>query len=386
MYVGWYGGLVARLVFRHHDRMTNTLKPLVVLGMMSGTSLDGVDLCLVRTDGQELVEVLGRHYRAYPASLRARLLEVSTQDIPLADVLRLEKDVTEEYAAAVLESGLAEHAELVGCHGQTVRHMPQEGLTWQLGDASRLAERLAAAGFAVPVVMDFRRRDLAAGGEGAPLAPLFHAHMLKKQGAPAAMLNIGGVANVTLVTADGSVLASDCGPGMGLLDSWIQTREGKEYDRNGEAARQGTVDTVIVRRVLDEIRFFQREFPKSADRYEFYGIFEWMKHMSVEDGAATLSALTVEGIDISLRALGIDDGELQGLYVSGGGALNPVVMEGLSAKGWKVADSKVLGWEPQVVEAACFGWLAARRWYGLTTTLPTTTHCDHATVGGVLTA
>lgn len=359
---------------------------VAALGMMSGTSLDGVDLCLVMTDGEEEVEVLGRHYRAYPAELRGRLLEVSRGDIPLADVLRLEKDVTEQYAQAVVESGLLAQAEVIGCHGQTIRHMPEEGLTWQLGDASRLAERLAEAGHAVSVVMDFRRRDMAAGGEGAPLAPLFHAVMMGKLGKPAAMLNIGGVANVTVVDAGGKVSASDCGPGMGMLDSWMQTRVGAEFDKDGEAARHGKVDFEMVGRALREIGFFQRDLPRSADRYEFYKMFDWMKQMSVEDGAATLSALTVAGIDLTLKAFGMEERELEGMYVSGGGSYNPVVMEGLAAKGWKVFDSKVLGWEPLAVEAACFGWLAVRRLKGLTTTLPSTTKCKHPTVGGVVTA
>lgn len=366
--------------------MSDVFSSVYALGLMSGTSLDGVDLCLVKTDGEQAVDVVGRHYRAYPAELRVRLLEVSRNDIPLADVLRLEKDVTEEYAAAVLESGLLDKADVVGCHGQTVRHMPQEGLTWQLGDPNRLAERLAAAGRAVPVVMDFRRRDMAAGGEGAPLAPLFHAVMMEKLGRPAAMLNIGGVANVTVVDAAGNVAATDCGPGMGMLDSWMQEHAGEEFDRDGTAARKGTVDGEIVMRALREVPFFGRVFPRSADRYEFYGVLEWMKGMSVEDGAATLTALTVEGIDLALRGLGMDGAALTGLYVSGGGALNPVVMDGLAHRGWNAQDSKVLGWDPLTVEAACFAWLAVRRLRGLTTAVPSTTKCEHATVGGVVTA
>ena len=352
------------------------------LGMMSGTSLDGVDLCLVETDGESHVEVKGRYYRAYPAELKARLLEVSTKDIPLADVLRLEREVTEQYAIAVLESGLLADADLVGCHGQTVRHMPAEGLTWQLGDANVLAERIASTK-AVPVVMDFRRRDMAAGGEGAPLAPLFHAVMLGKRERATAMLNIGGVANVTVITADGTIAASDCGPGMGMLDSWMQTRKDMEFDEDGKFAREGVVNEALVKRAVDEIGFFHRPIPRSADRYEFYGVFDWMKDMSVEDGAATLSALTVDGIDTTLRAIGMSEGDV---FVSGGGSYNPVVMDGLSARGWNVFDSKAIGWEPLAVEAACFAWLAVRRVKGLHTAVPGTTRCTHPTVGGVVTA
>lgn len=354
------------------------------LGMMSGTSLDGVDVCLVDTDGEREVAVLGRYYRAYPAALRARLLEVSRGDIPLADVLRLERDVTEQYALAVLESGLLPQADVVGCHGQTVRHMPTEGLTWQLGDPNFLAERIARVK-AVPVVMDFRRRDMAAGGEGAPLAPLFHAVMLGQRERVACLLNIGGVANVTVIYPDGRVAASDCGPGMGMLDSWMQEQAGAEYDKDGVMARQGRVRDDLVARALGEIGFFSRPVPCSADRYEFYTMFDWMKGLSVADGAATLGALTVAGIDRTLRALGVAPEEVEGLYVAGGGSYNPVVMEGLAAQGWQVADSTALGWEPLAVEAACFGWLAVRRLRGLPTAQPSTTHCQHPTVGGVLT-
>ncbi len=354
------------------------------LGMMSGTSLDGVDVCLVDTDGEQEVAVLGRYYRQYPSRLRERLLEVSRGDIPLADVLRLERDVTEQYALALLESNLLEQADVVGCHGQTVRHMPTEGLTWQLGDPNYLAERITGVK-PVPVVMDFRRRDMAAGGEGAPLAPLFHAVMLGKRAKVACLLNIGGVANVTVVHPDGRVLASDCGPGMGMLDTWMQEQAGAEFDKDGAAARQGIVQQELVARALTEIGFFSRPVPCSADRYEFYGMFDWMKGLNVADGAATLGALTVAGIDRTLRAFGVAPDEVEGLYVSGGGSYNPVVMEGLADHGWQVADSTALGWEPLAVEAACFGWLAVRRLRGLPTAQPSTTHCTHPTVGGVLT-
>lgn len=355
------------------------------LGMMSGTSLDGVDLCLLRTDGEALVEVAGRHYRKYPDGLAARLGEVSRKDIALDDVLRLERDVTEEYAKAALESGLLGKAEVVGCHGQTVRHLPQEGLTWQLGNPSLLAERIAAAGRAVPVVMDFRRRDMAAGGEGAPLAPLFHAVMMRGRGLPAAMLNIGGVANVTMVAADGRVSASDCGPGMGLLDSWVRDKAGMEFDKDGALAAQGKADGALVARALAEVAFWQRPVPRSADRYEFYKVLDWMADAAPADGAATLAALTVAGIDRTLRELGADDVSLKALYATGGGSYHPAVMAGLKASGWAVEDSAVLGWEATAVEAACFAWLAARRLRGLPTSTPETTRCAHETVGGVLT-
>lgn len=357
------------------------------LGMMSGTSLDGVDLCLVRTDGENHVEVLGRHYRVYPVELRARLSAVAQGDLPLNDLLRLERELSEQYALAVIESGLASEADVVGCHGQTIRHLPAEGLTWQLGDPNWLAERLAAhLGRPVPVVMDFRRRDMAAGGEGAPLAPLFHAVMLGSEGAGKAILNIGGVANVTVVGGDGGVVASDCGPGMGLLDMWIQQNTGAEFDRDGALAAAGHADEALVAWALAEIGFWRRPVPRSADRYEFNAVLERLQGVSVADGAATLAALTVAGVDRTLRELGAQPDVLQALYVVGGGAFNPVVMQGFTAAGWKAFGGEMLGWEPLAVEAACFGWLAVRRLRGLVTALPGTTKCLHPTVSGLVTA
>lgn len=359
------------------------------LGLMSGTSLDGVDLCLIKTDGEGFVEVAGRHARPYSAELKARLQQAAQGDIPLSDLLRLERDVTEQYALALLDSGLLAEADVVGCHGQTIRHLPTEGLTWQLGDPNWLAERLASAGHMLPVVMDFRRRDMAAGGEGAPLAPLFHAVMLNRGGtgepAGKAVLNIGGVANVTLVGADGTVLASDCGPGMGLLDMWVQAKAGAAFDRDGALAAAGRVDEGVVAWALQEIRFWQRPVPRSADRYEFGAVLERLAGASVPDGAATLAALTVAGVDATLRALGTAPESLLALYVVGGGAFNPVVMDGFKAHGWKALGGDALGWEPLDVEAACFAWLAVRRLRGLVTSNPATTRCRRATVGGVVT-
>jgi anhydro-N-acetylmuramic acid kinase len=308
-------------------------------------------------------------------------------------VLQLEHDVTEEYVAAIQASGLlTEGVAVVGCHGQTVRHLPHAGLTWQLGDPNFLAEKLSQlAGRRVQVVMDFRRRDLAAGGEGAPLVPLFHQAMLAGEGIkkfPCALLNIGGVANVTYLPSlqPEAVRATDCGPGMGLLDQWVQSRTGAAYDENGTLAKAGKIQTKILQRALDELSFFQRPIPRSADRYEFNEVLEWLEKASTEDGAATLAALTVAGIDQSLHGFGATPNSLKALYLAGGGPRNAAVREGLKRKGWKVAPVDTLGWEPLAVEAACFAWLAVRRLRVLPFSTPATTGCRHASVGGVLTA
>ncbi|MCA3244568.1 MAG: anhydro-N-acetylmuramic acid kinase [Alphaproteobacteria bacterium] len=368
-------------------------KPIYALGLMSGTSKDGVDVVRLTTDGANIIQAVEHFAHPYPRGLYARLKEVATADIPLADVLQLERDVTEEYIAAIQASGLLDgRVQVVGCHGQTIRHLPHQGLTWQLGDPNFLAEKLQQlAGRPVPVVMDFRRRDLAAGGEGAPLVPLFHQAMLAGQGAkqfPCALLNIGGVANVTYLPSlqPEDVRASDCGPGMGLLDQWVQHRTGAAYDAEGALAKAGKVNHKILHRALDELPFFQRPIPRSADRYEFNAVLEWLAKANTEDGAATLAALTVAGIDQSLHGFGATPKGLKALYLAGGGPRNTAVREGLQQAGWRVAPVENLGWQPLAVEAACFAWLAVRRLRGLPFSMPATTGCRYPTVGGVLTA
>jgi anhydro-N-acetylmuramic acid kinase len=368
-------------------------KPFTALGLMSGTSKDGVDVVRLTTDGANLIRDVEHFAAPYPRGLYARLKEVATADIPLAEVLQLERDVTAEYVAAIQASGfLTKAVQVVGCHGQTIRHLPHQGLTWQLGDPNFLSEKLAQlAGRPIPVVMDFRRRDLAAGGEGAPLVPLFHHAMLAGAGArqfPCALLNIGGVANITYLPnlKPNAVRATDCGPGMGLLDQWVQQRTGAAYDAEGMLAKVGKVSPKILQRALTELPFFQRPIPRSADRYEFNAVLEWLSQASTPDGAATLAALTVAGIDQSLRGFGATPQSLTTLFLAGGGLKNTAVWAGLKQAGWPIAPVKTLGWQPLAVEAACFAWLAVRRLRGLPFSLPATTGCHHATVGGVLTA
>lgn len=365
---------------------------MVALGLMSGTSKDGVDVVRLVTDGANHIKAVQHHAHPYPRGLYARLKELATAEIPLNDVLQLERDVTEEYVLAIQGSGLLDDTvQVVGCHGQTVRHLPHAGLTWQLGDPSFLAEKLSQmAGHPIPVVMDFRRRDLAAGGEGAPLVPLFHQAMLAGQGAkhfPCALLNIGGVANITFLPnlQPDDVRATDCGPGMGLLDQFVQHRTGAAFDADGALALGGKINAKILQRALDELPFFQRPIPRSADRYEFNAVLDWLEKLNTEDGAATLAALTVAGIDQSLQGFGTSPKHLKALYLAGGGPRNAAVREGLKQAGWRVAPVAHLGWDPLAVEAACFAWLAVRRLRGLPFSLPATTGCRQPTVGGVLT-
>lgn len=341
---------------------------------MSGTSLDGVDAALLETDGGTYIVQKESFFLPYSSDFREKLKAVASGDMPLSDVLRLERELTEYHCQAVegLLSKTSSKPDVIGFHGQTIRHLPEEGLTWQLGDANYLAERVG-----IPVVADFRRRDTAAGGEGAPLAPLFHQALFEKQPKPCAVVNIGGVANMTYLAEDGSITAGDCGPGSGLLDAWMQSQTGEPFDEDGNLSAQGDIVEGELNQAL-ELPFFRKPFPKSADRYDFNAVD--MTGLSVQDGAATLTAITAEGI---LRCL---PGGKTVVWLTGGGSKNKALVAYLEKMGVSAKPVDSIGLDGDMLEAECFAWLAVRRLKNLNTSLPETTGCQRATCGGVLTS
>ncbi|HEX2859677.1 MAG TPA: anhydro-N-acetylmuramic acid kinase [Alphaproteobacteria bacterium] len=351
--------------------------PLRAIGIMSGSSLDGVDAVRLATDGQEHIVLEASGYVPYPKDLRARVAAVAQGNPPLDEVLKLERALSELYVLAALKVMPDEgRVDVLGCHGQTIRHMPGLGLTWQLGDASFIAEQVG-----VPTVMDFRRRDMAAGGQGAPLVPLFHAALLGGRPKPCGILNLGGVANLTWFEADGKIRASDTGPGVGLLNSLCEQRLGQPFDKNGELAARGRVHDNLVERSLRDTGFWRRPLPRSADRYEFNGILDVMRQLNPEDAAATLCAITAAGV-----ARTLDEWKAMGpVAATGGGSQNPSLMKAFAAAGVDAVDAISWGLRPQTMEAEAFAWLAARRVLKLPFSLPETTGAVHATVGGVLT-
>jgi anhydro-N-acetylmuramic acid kinase len=353
---------------------------------MSGTSCDGVDVALIETDGERQTRFLSGDTVPYDDQLQGRLLDAARNDIRLDDLLRLERDLTLAHAAAVREilakpkNDPQREIAVVGFHGQTIRHLAAERLTWQLGDGSLLAEVLG-----LPVVADFRRRDLAAGGEGAPLAPLYHQALLAEAEKPCIVLNLGGVANITWLGMSDAILASDVGPGCGLLDAWAIAEAGLPMDRDGQLAIAGRIDDQRVGEALAG-PFFKKLLPKSADRYEFDDLID-LAGLSLADGAATLCAFTVEGVWHTVEHLPEPP---RHVWVTGGGAKHPRIMLLLAARfatiGATVGNVREIGLRPDSMEAECFAWLAVRRLRGLPTSLPLTTGCRHATSGGMLTS
>jgi anhydro-N-acetylmuramic acid kinase len=359
---------------------------LKVIGLMSGTSLDGVDASLVETDGED-VAIPGPALML-PYDLPTRVMLRATlgdakevaegEPVPYA-IRHVERRLTEIHAEAVLQllgraNLTAKDVSLIGFHGQTILHRPEQRWTWQIGDGALLA-RLTG----IPVVNDFRSADVKAGGQGAPLVPLYHAALVREAKSllpPIAMINIGGVANVTYVGRD-EILAFDTGPGNAPIDDWAHRHTGRPVDENGALARRGKVDDRVLTDMLDH-DFFLRVPPKSLDRMDFNT--DAVEHLSPEDGAATLSAFTAASI---ARAREHFPEPATTWIVMGGGRMNPKLMEELRARvNAPVLSAEDAGWRGDFIEAEAFAYLAARSRKGLPLSLPTTTGVLHPVSGG----
>jgi anhydro-N-acetylmuramic acid kinase len=286
--------------------------------------------------------------------------------------------------AETVETFLAEKAidraslDVVGFHGQTLVHRPERKLTVQIGDGAALADRLS-----VPVVFDFRAADVAAGGQGAPLVPAFHRALVAalERPRPVAVLNVGGVANVTYCDG-GDPVACDTGPGNALIDDFMRLRTGEPCDHDGDQAARGTVDAAFIARVLDH-PFFAAPLPKSLDRNDFAHAAVDLANVSVPDGAATLTALTAKAI---ARVVAHLPRAPSTWIVGGGGARNRTLMrmleQELSPATVETADA--VGWSADALEAQAFAYLAVRTMHGLPITFPTTTGVGQPLTGGVV--
>ncbi len=353
-------------------------KPLTALGLMSGTSLDGVDAALIDTDGERVLSFGPARAVPYPDDFRARLGAVLGRESG-ADVDDVGRRLTLFHARAVAdlleENGLeASAVDIVGFSGHTVLHRPGAGKTVQIGDGALLASRLG-----ISVVADFRIRDVAEGGQGAPLAPLFHAALAGDLEKPLAVLNVGGVANVTWIGEGGALLAFDTGPGNALIDDWMVKTTGRPFDENGSLAGSGEADRGLVAALLDH-DYFRRPPPKSLDRNDFCA--DRLLEMPAEDGAATLTAFTAGAV---AQARAFFPEEPRRWLVCGGGRLNRALMAALAgAVEGPVEAVESVGWDGDALEAQAFAFLAVRSLKGMPLSLPETTGVARPTTGGVL--
>ncbi len=350
------------------------------LGLMSGTSLDGIDAALVRTDGRRIEGFGVAATFPYADGVREGLRRLlGRRPAEVAESGAIINDMTRAHVAAVRE--LLKIADLppgevgvIGFHGHTVLHEPAERRTIQVGDAA-----LLAAETGIRVIADLRAADVAAGGEGAPFAPLFHRAMAVGLAKPLAVLNLGGVGNVTWISPDDAVIAFDTGPANAPLNDWVGRHTGRAMDENGQLARAGTVDQARLEAMLAN-PYFNRPPPKSLDREDFTAAPA--DGLSLEDGAATLTAFTAAAVAAQVRLLPEPPARW---LVTGGGRHNPVLMAELRRRlGAPVEPVEAVGWHGDALEAQAFGFLAVRSLSGLPLSLPSTTGVGEPTSGGVL--
>ena len=367
--------------------------PYIALGLMSGTSLDGVDAAFLETDGERIIRLgpsLCFDYSpqdkstledATQAALRWQFKGPRPNSFVAAETVILKSHIRAVKALCEDHREWADKLAMIGFHGQTVLHHPPKALikgrTLQLGDGAALAKALGK-----PVWYDFRTADIDAGGQGAPLAPVYHQALVKysKLDRPTAVLNIGGVGNVTLITKEGHIIASDTGPGNGHLDNWMSRNGMGAFDPDGKYAAAGEPHFPLVRKWLER-EFFQRPSPRSADRYDF-DVINDMDDLSIENGAATLAAFTTLAAVYTLNGM---REKPRSVIICGGGRHNKGMMwmlrEHLEAT---VKTSEEVGWNSDAIEAQAFAYLAVRAKWKLPISFPTTTGAPKPMSGGIV--
>jgi len=364
---------------------------VLAIGLMSGTSQDGVDVALLDTDGEAIAQFGPTACRPYSKDERTLLRRATAAAANLTDrtarpdvIAEAEALINNAHGQAVetflagngLEPGLV---AVVGFHGQTLLHRPERGVTLQIGDGRTLAARLG-----IPVVYDFRSADVAAGGQGAPLAPVYHRALVRRRGesGPIAVLNVGGVANITFIDGE-TLIACDTGPGNALLDDFLRLRTGHPLDTDGRSAAAGKADEAAIARLLQD-PFFALPPPKSLDRNDFRSLVgDTLDGAGVEDGAATLTALTAAAVARILPHLPHPPTTW---IVSGGGARNPTLMAMLAERltPARIESAHDAGWSIDSLEAQAFAYLAVRSLRGLPISFPGTTGAPRPLTGGVL--
>lgn len=374
-------------------------RPLLAIGLMSGTSLDGIDVALIETDGETIASLgPGRTY-VYAPETRELLFQALVDARELTDrdarpgiLARAERLSTERHgqalAAFLKEFPAYREVDVIGYHGQTVLHRPEVGLTVQLGDGPALARatRAMTTGRGPTLVYDMRAADVAAGGQGAPLVPVYHRALARGLGPPKPLLvlNLGGVANVTYVDGMVDPIACDTGPANALIDDFLKARTDLDFDDEGIIAAHGTVDEAVVDRLMTH-PFFHRPPPKSLDRNDFRA---WVNEhagldsMNTANGVATLTALSAACVGAVLPHL---PKRPTRLVAAGGGAHNATLLRFLRARlGIEVATADDVGWSTDALEAQAFGFLSVRALKGLPLSFPSTTGVPVPMTGGVI--
>ncbi|MEM9470191.1 MAG: anhydro-N-acetylmuramic acid kinase [Pseudomonadota bacterium] len=348
-------------------------KVYTAIGMMSGTSLDGIDVALVETDGKDHCILKDFRCYDYDDETRNQLKKILGRRYQDEDTQLAEKLLTNAHIQAIKQ--FDHEADIIGFHGQTIIHDPAQKLSWQIGDPQRLADETG-----VNVVGDMRQADIEAGGQGAPLLPLCHRAFAQTIGKPIAILNLGGVGNLTWLGKERTdILAFDTGPANALMDDVVKEKTGQSYDFDGKLANAGTPQDSILETWLGH-DYFKRIPPKSLDRNE-WDVAE-IYDLGLEDAIATLAMFTVQSVLMGLEQL---PGAPNSLYVAGGGRHNKFIMHQLNELlSYPVEPVEAIGWSGDGLEAQGFGYLAVRSLLGLALTLPETTGIPAPATGGKL--
>lgn len=346
------------------------------LGLMSGTSLDGVDAALIKTDGKRVVAHGESLTLPYTHAERAQIFACfkGEGDVPSAAHMLTLRHI-DAVEALLAKSQIARtEVALIGFHGQTILHAPKRGITQQIGDAALLARKTG-----IPVVADFRTADVAAGGQGAPLVPLYHAALTAGFSHPVVVVNIGGVSNITYIDGD-EIIACDTGPGNALMDDWMRRHTGADYDKDGMLAAAGVVQNTIVEQLLSH-PFFKEYPPKSLDRNAFNQfVSPLIEPLSSGQGAATLCAFTAAAIAAIAPML---PKKPKQWIIVGGGRHNKTLLHMLNERLVNVYTAESVGFYGDALEAEAFAYLAVRSINKLPLSLPTTTGVKAPTLGGV---
>jgi anhydro-N-acetylmuramic acid kinase len=358
---------------------------MLAIGLMSGTSLDGIDAALIDTDGEGDTRLIAFRGEAYSDAARAELAAATALalsfDRPRASppIVAAADLITRTHVLAVHKllaqaERVAGDIGVIGFHGQTIAHRPDRGWTWQIGDGAALAQ---ATG--ITTVSDMRSADVASGGQGAPLLPVYHAALVADLPKPVAVLNLGGVGNITYIGGDGALVAFDTGPANGLIDSWVESEVGARFDAGGALAARGRVDEAVLTAMLDH-PYFMAAPPKSLDRNDF--TIQPARGLATVDGAATLTAFTAATIAEAIDRLPTRP---RRLLVVGGGRHNPTMLAMIAARtGLTPEPADAIGWNADSIEAEGWAYMAVRALKGLPISFPGTTGAPHPMTGGTI--
>jgi len=369
------------------------------LGLMSGTSLDGVDASLIRTNAEDKIEFLGNFHLPYPEAFKVELKNLLDKVSNLVDISEKARSLLEKVEYKQVETNLtnfhifatasllkktnlkSSQLKAIGFHGQTIYHNPSQKISWQIGDAELMAKTLRS-----DIIYDFRSKDIEFNGQGAPLVPVFHKAITAGLEMPLAVLNIGGVANLTYIDHE-TMAAFDTGPGNALINDAMMKYYGKDFDEDGKVAASGSINQALIEKAL-EADYFKANYPKSLDRNYFNSVLELMKYLSPADLIANLTFFTASSIALSLKSLPKFP---KALYLCGGGVHNQQMIKWLKSlllNNCEVVNISSINPElnPDYIESAAFAYLAARFCHNLPSSFPSTTGTSQEIICGKLCA